>query len=462
MDHETLPPIIIADPDMEFLQAMKSDTHARAVPPLIIHDERTVLQNLAESTQPFSGLFINPKVGEPHGISVIREALKKHPAMPVFYLIDPRYKTLPEKDLQALTVRKVIEKPVRYLQMLKAIQEVPLAFSPEDALRHAAKHSDPLNEEAQADDKDFLAISAANFISGSACFFDVYVRLKPGKYVKILKAGDAFAPDRASGYIKKGVKHFYLRRETQEAYLKYCDHLTTNILKNDRVPTEIKVSVTANQGEEVTSFLKSRGVEEAAIQHAERFVENVHNLSELLKHQNNSALNKFLEDLERVEHGVAITMIASFLAQPLQFEAEKSVQIIGLASLTHDIGLQDMDPKFLSEDEREWEGEDSVLYRSHPEKGAAMLSGLRNIEPTVIQAVLQHHERRSRTGFPNRVGAGALNRVSEIVGISDELHKLIRQSKGPKGFDLATRLELTIHKEFSSPVVEAFRKAFKF
>ena len=73
-----------------------------------------------------------------------------------------------------------------------------------------------------------------------------------------------------------------------------------------------------------------------------------------LKRQNNAALNRFLESIEKTEHGAAITILSSFLIQPLQFEAEKSVHLIGLASLLHDIGLQDMDPKFALENERDW------------------------------------------------------------------------------------------------------------
>src|SRR3712207_7016576 len=45
-------------------------------------------------------------------------------------------------------------------------------------------------ELAEADEA-FAAIRAADFLAGSVCWFDVYVRLGAGKHVKILNAGDS-------------------------------------------------------------------------------------------------------------------------------------------------------------------------------------------------------------------------------------------------------------------------------
>jgi response regulator RpfG family c-di-GMP phosphodiesterase len=416
---------------------------------------------LGSAEENYAALFLNPLLGHPHGLPLIQAAIKNHPAMPIFYLAEPTQPLLGPKELRSLSVRKTLLKPLRFADLIKAAQSAELAFDPSQALEKAAEHSDPLDQETQASDADFLPISAGKFLSGSACFFDVYVRLKAGKYVKILKAGDAFSADRVAAYIAKGLKNFHLRKETQEAYLKYCEQLSSSIVGNGKASSSVKVAVTANQGEEVTSFLRNHGVDSTAVQHAQKFVDNVHQLASQLKRQRNEGLNKFLDDLEKNDHGTSITMLTAFLTQPLHFEAEKSIHLVGLASLLHDIGLQGMDPKFQLEDERELNAEEQLTFRLHPEKGASLLSGVEHVDFAVVQAVLQHHERRSRTGFPNRIGAGSLNRISEIVGICDEFLKLIHRAKGPDPFDLKTEVEVAIYKEFSGPVIEAFRTSFK-
>jgi HD-GYP domain-containing protein (c-di-GMP phosphodiesterase class II) len=465
MDNPTLsrPPLLIVDPELEFLLSLSSDPQARTIPPIVTHDELTALKSLEEAGAPFAALFVNPRVGRTHAIPLIRQALKAHPGLPIFYMTDAEFALLPVKDIKSLGVRKVLQKPLRYGQLLKAIQEAQNAFSSKDALERAKEHAgETLEQEAQASDEDFLPISAINFVSGSSCFFDIYVRLKPGKYVKILQAGDAFSADRVTGYRAKGVTHFYLRKAAQEAYLKYCDQLASTVVKNAKISHDLKISVTANQGEEVASFLRERGVTSESILHAEKFVGNVHELAKQMGFTRNPKIAAFLKDLQKSEHGVALTLLSSFLIRPLQYTAEKSVGLIGMASLLHDVGLSEMDPKFIKEDLDEWAPEERWRYQTHPDVGAETLAELRSIDPAVIQAVRQHHERRNRNGFPHRIGAGALNQVSEIVGVCDDFLRLIKETESGKPVDLNLRLEMGIYREFSMPIVEAFKEAFKF
>jgi HD-GYP domain-containing protein (c-di-GMP phosphodiesterase class II) len=88
-----------------------------------------------------------------------------------------------------------------------------------------------------------------------------------------------------------------------------------------------------------------------------------------------------------------------------------------------------------------------------------MLRQIRGVEPVVIQAVEQHHERRSRKGFPYRLGSGNINRVSEIIGISDEFVHLIGKCK-VDGSDPFKLMESTVFHGFSSPVITAFQMIF--
>jgi len=74
--------------------------------------------------------------------------------------------------------------------------------------------------------------------------------------------------------------------------------------------------------------------------------------------------------------------------------------------------------------------------------------------------VAQHHERRNKLGFPRRTGAGVVNRIAEIVGISDEFARLLQRATQDPRVNPFQIMEVDIFQGFSFPVVEAFRKAF--
>jgi HD-GYP domain-containing protein (c-di-GMP phosphodiesterase class II) len=450
-------PYFVVDPEWEYLLALKAEQAARAVPPVVCTDLATGLVEFSKREASYSALFVNPAVDESHGINLIKLVVKLHPATPIFYLTEPEFPILPDNELEKLTVRKVLLKPLRFPQMIKAVQDAQLAFDPTDTIKKGSR-KDKVDQEAQADDTDFLPISATKFVSGSSCFFDVYVRLRASRFVKILQAGDAFSPDRVQSYRDKGVENFYLRKEAQEAYLKYCDKLTAQVLKKEGLAPSVKIAVLANHGAEVLSFLKHQNLDAAAIGHAEKFSDNVKAFAAQLK---GDKIKTFLDDASAMEHGAGITMVASFLLKPLKLETDKSVHLLGLASLFHDIGLQGMDPKLKDEDEHCFSPEELVLYKTHPDKGVAALSGVGGVDPVVLQAVWQHHERRTRDGFPQRIGSGATNRLAEMVGISDEYLKMIRELNQGKRVNQRFWLENSIIRGFSPQMVEAFRAAFK-
>jgi HD-GYP domain-containing protein (c-di-GMP phosphodiesterase class II) len=110
-----------------------------------------------------------------------------------------------------------------------------------------------------------------------------------------------------------------------------------------------------------------------------------------------------------------------------------------------------------SEDNSKMSPEDVEIYHTHPRIGAEKLRGIPSLTEAVLQSIEQHHERRTRKGFPGQLGAGAINGIAEIVGISDEFVNLMIRAKGDKTLKPMHELESRIFDGFSSSVVEAFR-----
>ena len=131
-----------------------------------------------------------------------------------------------------------------------------------------------------------------------------------------------------------------------------------------------------------------------------------------------------------------------------------------MASLCHDIGLMQMPPEVQTEDESKMTEPMRALYRTHPTVAAGILASIPGVDPAVIQAVTQHHDRRDKSGFSNRAQASTLHRVAEMVGIADEYVRLMEKTKVDPNFDVYKEMEKTILPGFSRSIVDAFKKVF--
>jgi putative nucleotidyltransferase with HDIG domain len=451
---------LIIDPDKDFLKTVILPQGESKIVPLTANNGKDAQLLIADHTKEISAVFVNPSISKPGGISVIRCAHLHRPALPVYLIYDGQ---LPydEKDLRLLGIQKALAKPITYDQILGLVTPPKLEFDADQVIAGGQLYADTVGSEVASEELDFSPIRAEDFLAGSVSYFDIYVRIGPGKYVKILQSGDQFSPDRIQTYLKKGVVHFYIRKEMQKHYLAYCDKLAAAVVNSPTISMEVKVSQSLNHGEEVISYLNEAGIDGNNIQFATQFIHNVQSLVKQLDPQKQPLLKELLDDVTAYEHGVGVAMIASLLFRPLKITSTDPVEAVGLSSLLHDIGLKKLDPPILIEDESKMTAAQKEVFKTHPTVGAQLLSHVKGIKPVVIQAVAQHHERRNKKGFPDRIGAGSISIVAEIVGISDEYFRFLQKQKEGTQMNLKFYLEHKIFNAFSTPLVAEFKKVFK-
>jgi response regulator RpfG family c-di-GMP phosphodiesterase len=437
--------ILIIDPDSAPDASLDDPRFQRA------HSGKDAHEVLADLERPLSAIFVNPKVASPNGIHVIRFAHQYRPAVPIFMIHDGPVAPFNAQELAYLGVRQALRKPVSADELLRLA--TPLKIADESALADEGDTGLPSDE-----DRDYFSIRAEEFLSGNSSYFDLFVRLPSGRYVKVLNAGDGFSSERMIAYLKKGLTRFYVRREAQERYLAYCDELASRLLKDPSVDLEAKVSQTLRHGEETMSFLRGLGFKEVHLQHGVRFVEQVHEIVNRLDLQRNAIFKTFLDNLAAMEHGAGTAVIASMVASGLKINA--GARTIGIASLFHDIGLNEMPPELQDEDEARMNPEQVALFRTHPEVGARILRTVDDMDAAAVSAVAFHHQRLGKQGFPDLAKTGRVNHAAEVVGISDEFARIIQRAKLNPRLHPFNEMERTVFDGFSIPVVSAFRNFF--
>ncbi len=457
--------LLVADSDGKFVKVLSEHPRTKEYPIKIAITGADAQKIICNQNELLMGIFVSRSMQNPPWISVVRCAHMNRPATPLFFIQENKddWSEITQDDLKKIGIKATVTKASSYEELIKLVAPIALSFDGNTAIQRAQQNKDVLGSETQASEKEFVSISAEDFLSGSKSFFDVYVKLPAGKYIKLLQAGDVFTADRLENYLKKGVTHFYIKKEIQEQYVSYCDHIASALLKSKDVSTDIKVSQTLNHGEEVLKHLKNSGVSEVNLKHAAKFVNNTRELVTQLTTglSKTDLLGSFMANVTAFEHGVGTSMLAGVLAAHLQIASENPVQIIGMAAMLHDVGLGQMPELFLLEDESLMNAEQKKLFRTHPTVAAEALSAQHRFHPGAIQAIQQHHMRIGiGKGFPDRTGTTPVSRISEIIGICDELNRLMQRCEKDKKIDIIKKIESEIFPCFSRAVVEAFKTAF--
>ncbi len=451
---------LIVDPDQKFLDSLQIADHPTKIQPKVAINGSEAQLLLSDANQSFSAVFLNPRISYPGGISVIRCSKLNKPGTPIYLIYDetPIFK---DSELKSLGIQKQIPKPLTFDEILSYIAPAALYFNSDMLVTHVKKETlHQLDTSVTVEDSKFVSIRATDFLSGTICYFDLYVRLNSNKYVKIVQAGDRFQTERVTAYLEKGVHFFYISKESQEYYLGFCDRLSTSLLKRSDIPTEIKMSQVMNHGEETLKFLKTQGMNETNVKYAAQFLENVHSLVKTINPGKSPVLKKFLTDITSYDHAVGVTTIAAMLIPGLDITSASPVETIGLGAFFHDIGLTKLG--ISSEDTTKMSPDEWEKFKTHPILGSEIVSHLDGFKPSVIQSVLQHHERRNKKGFPFQLGPGSISLISEIIGISDEFFKILIKLKAGEKFDLPQEMKQNIFDCFSHKLLIEFKNVFFF
>lgn len=303
--------------------------------------------------------------------------------------------------------------------------------------------------EVKIQDKDFLPIEIDQFLVLPKSHFNVFIRIGAGNYIKIVNSGEAGTKDILDRYKDKGFTDIYLPLTEHERYIRLCEKLSSRIIyANDITPKE-KLNSVFKLGGEVSRSLLKVGLEPKNLDFAESFLDQ--SVSLIKNYQiKDGNLKKFISEIEGNEHSAAVSFLAGVIANELGFESLKSVKLVGIAALVHDIGLHDLAP---GADENSL-APDSEIMLTHALHGANLLRKSGAFEETVCLAVEHHHFRRR--GGNSSIRNNNMNLIAEIVGVADLFYnRVLNDGFNPKKLEHFVLIEL---KTYSPPIEKGFLK----
>jgi HD-GYP domain-containing protein (c-di-GMP phosphodiesterase class II) len=223
----------------------------------------------------------------------------------------------------------------------------------------------------------------------------------------------------------------------------------------------VKTATTFNRGhsllERISDHRKDLNI---PIDEILNFSQDIRRLFDQLDLNDARDFQALMQNVALYEHSLGTTVLSILLAKPMELDKEQSADILGIASFLHDIGLARMPPAVQSEDLSKMIGDQRELYFQHPALGAQILRDTNSVHPVAIQVVAQHHERRNGTGFPNRLVGQQIHKLSEVVGFSEELARLVQSRPGAPIKNVLIEMKSLSFEAYSLQIIEAFLKIF--
>jgi putative nucleotidyltransferase with HDIG domain len=116
-------------------------------------------------------------------------------------------------------------------------------------------------------------------------------------------------------------------------------------------------------------------------------------------------------------HSVNVGILAVALAAYLGMDREM-LRDTNTAGLLHDIGKIKIEKAILNKPGK-LSGDEYEEMKKHVDKGAEIVTEMENIHPRVIDAVLGHHIRYNRTGYPDWARTRDFDQLAEILAVAD-------------------------------------------
>ena len=298
----------------------------------------------------------------------------------------------------------------------------------------------------------YQAISPYALIKGTELDFPVFERVG-GAISELHKPGRVLSEDHIEEWVASK-KNILIRRDDKDAYQAYMMKHTKNskdvraratfIRENSKIIIE---GLAANPRSE--QLMKQ--TKESVADLATTVIENPTTFYGLMK------INNY--DYYTFTHSVNVSTLSLALAMAAGITDKKDLADLGLGSILHDLGKSKVDNRLINKPGTLTDDEYKAVT-NHVLLGYEMLRGNKSIPERALLPLLQHHEKLSGKGYPNKLPAEKIHtfgRISLIIDIYDALTTERAYKKAFRPFD-ALALIFKSEGDFDKQLLSLFIK----
>jgi putative nucleotidyltransferase with HDIG domain len=412
--------VLIIDTNFKFIESIKEEGQLLSDYPCIFAKTfQDATQILKQPKLNVRVVFISNKIGDSIGTEEYKKIKSINEHIPVILMLHNPERIGKEVEENNPGFVNIVRGPKKFGHLTS---EIDIIFTSKETWTDVEASKEQKEVELSLAEEGYVPIPIKEFVISDNSFFNVFIKLGPSKFIKILNAGDAFHDGIIQNYLQKGIIHFYISKEEHKKYLRLCEEISKKDLRDQQAETKQKLKNVMNFGSNIAQSLIHSGISQEKLDIANTFLNQSVNLIKNMKMKNES-LKRFIDTIESREHTATVSFLAGMIANEIGIASIKSIKIVGTAALLHDIGLYDANPDFKEDDLENLSDADKMIFNQHQMRGGEILRKCGGFDEVIYQAVETHHMRRRGLDPAHRTNN--LNMVTEIVGAADELHNLV-------------------------------------
>lgn len=318
-------------------------------------------------------------------------------------------------------------------------------------------------ETISAFDSQFTNIQAHEFFVGKVAIFDIFVRVKKNKYIKIFSRGEHTDPKRIENYMNKTKTNvlYFLAKERAE-YINFMNEIIRIANWKDSVSSETRMRFIKNTALKLVEEVYAVGIDKNLINETLTLCREINKTI-----SNAPQIMSLFEDLFSLEdsfeaHAYLSAIYSDLIAQNISWVTEHSRPKILMGALLQDLGQIKLPTELRNKKYEELSDSDFEVYKKHPEEGAILLERVPEISEHVKQIVRQHHELVNGQGFPNGFSGSKIYPLAKIVSFAGKMASLsLSKKKKPLDvFKALLRENRQALLEHDPVVIQAFIRSF--
>lgn len=409
--------ILVVDNNIKFVDNLREEanllTHYPCFFTKTFKDASVILKQPKHNIR---AVFISSSISLSHGIDELKEIKKEHALMPIFLVLHHPEREPKEILENACGFCKILYSPANFSAFAK---EIDLLFNSKESWVGVEASQEAKDIELDLAADGYIPTLLSEFVLSPKSYFNIFIKLGSNKFIKVLNAGDPLNDELLQTYAKKGIIYLHISIEEHNKYIRFCEEVSKELLNRQEIGSAKKMHNVLNLGANIAQSFIHTGISPEKLDFANGFLNQSVSLIKNMKLKNES-LKNFIDSIEKKEHSAAVSFLAGMIANEIGIASIKSIKIVGIAALLHDIGLYETDPDFKEEDQLT-EAQQKI-FDQHQKRGGEILRSCGGFDEVIYQSVESHHMRRRGTDPVRR--DNNINMIAEIIGAADELHNL--------------------------------------
>ena len=454
--------ILLADPSEKWLESASNFLKEQFYEVVSVTNGKDA--QLALYNDKFFAVIINFDLQNHSGVQVLKFLQRNHPNQRILVILDSESiyedERTSEEQLKKYGMVEILIKPFE-VEALKGVLEGHQSLG--DFMSNISRREGQSDEvEVENSDDNFTQVRIDDFYSAKAVLFDVFIKLKSNKYIKILHSGDTFSKERIDKYRnEKNVEHLYFHNSDRRKFIQYHNQLASKLIANKNMPSEVKVKMIRNVADKYIQEAYTQGMKPQVVEQGKEVCENIYNLVESDKN-----LYKVLKSYEEFDptaftHAFLVTLFSTAIIKQFDWQSKTTIEATALACLFHDIGKMKLPKELLEKRPLEMDDDEYALYMTHPQIGVEIIEENRMINNSVKQIILQHHEYFDGTGFPYKKKGSSILTLANIVCLANDfVHTMIDGEMDPPTALKKILMDKDQVVKYNSMIVENFIKVF--